>query len=64
MDFRDVHYDYIVNVMEQDPEVIKELIYLIDEIEMLTFICDVDDVVVCESLCLNNIDMGNTLKGI
>ena len=63
MDLRDVHYDYVVNVMEQDPEVIKELIYLIDEIEMITFICDVD-VVVCESLCLNNIDMGNALKGI
>ena len=32
MDLRDVHYDYVVNVMGQDPEVIKELIYLIDEI--------------------------------
>ena len=59
----DVHLDYVMNVMDQDPMVIKEMMLLLGEIEMLTFICDVD-VVVCESLCLNNIDMGNTLKGI
>ena len=63
MDLRDVHYDYVVNVMEQDPEVIKELIYLIDEIEMITFICEVD-IVVCESLCLSDVQMGETLRGI
>ena len=59
----DVHLDYVINVMDQDPMVIKEMMLLLGEIEMLTFICDVD-VVVCESLCLTDIEMGKKLKGI
>ena len=60
MHLRDIHYDYVINVMEQDPEVIKEMISLIDEIEMITFICDVD-VVVCTSL-VDSINL-DILKG-
>ena len=49
MDLRDVHYEYVVDVMEQDPEVIQEMCYLLDEIQLMLFVCDVD-VVVCQSL--------------
>lgn len=49
MDLRDIHPDYIVEVMEQDPEVIQEMCYLLDEIQLMTFVCDVD-IAVCSTL--------------
>jgi len=49
MDLRDVHYEYVVDVMEQDPEVIQEMCYLLDEIQIMMFVCSVD-VAVCGTL--------------
>ena len=49
MDLRDIHYGYIVDIMEQDPWVIQEMCDLLDEIDMMMFDCDVD-IAVCESL--------------
>ena len=60
MDLRDVHYDYIIDVMEQDPEVIRNMCYLLDEIQLLTFICDVD-VAVCQTLVDPSSDAINKL---
>ena len=49
MDLRDIHYGYIVDIMEQDPWVIQEMCDLLDEIDMMMFVCDVD-IAVCETL--------------
>ena len=49
MDLRDVHHDYVVDIMEQDPEVIREMCYLLDEIQIMLFVCSVD-VAICDTL--------------
>ena len=60
MDLRDVHYDYVVDVMEQDPKVIQEMCYLLDEIQLMLFVCDVD-VAVCETLVDTTAEMLETV---
>ena len=49
MDLRDIHYGYVVDVMGQDPEVIREMCDLLDEIQTMMFVCAVD-VTVCQTL--------------
>ena len=49
MDLRDIHYGYIVDIMEQDPGVIHEMCEILDEIDIMMFVCDVD-IAVCETL--------------
>ena len=60
MDLRDVHYEYVVDVMEQDPEVIQEMCYLLDEIQIMIFVCSVD-VAVCETLVDTTAEMLETV---
>ena len=60
MDLRDIHYDYIVDVMEQDPKVIQEMCCLLDEIQLMVFVCSVD-VAVCETLVDTTAEMMETL---
>ena len=61
--WEEVHLDYVLDVMGQDPKVIRDMCNLLDEIEMLTFICSVD-VYVCSQLVMTDIEMGEKLKGI
>ena len=49
MDLRDVHHEYVVGVMEQDPKVIQEMCYLLDDIQVMMFVSSVD-IAVCSSL--------------
>ena len=49
MDLRDVHHEYVVDVMEQDPKVIQEMCYLLDDIQVMMFVSSVD-IAVCSSL--------------
>ena len=60
MDLRDVHYDYVVDIMEQDPKVIQEMCYLLEEIQIMTFVCSVD-VAVCETLVDTTAEMLETV---
>ena len=60
MDLRDVHYDYVVDIMEQDAKVIQEMCYLLEEIQIMTFVCSVD-VAVCETLVDTTAEMLETV---
>ena len=49
LELHEIHYEYVVDVMEQDPSVIRDMCILLDEIEVLTFVCEVD-LAVCQQL--------------